>query len=191
MSNQYELFIKTFKPSEDLIKPKNATIKQFEKILPKKLIEFWKEYGFGNYADGLIKVINPADYADSLYEWLGGEDESKLPIAMTAFGDIFYYRKLTDTDEDVSFLDIHHRQIDVCIWSLNDFFNSFIVDKDAIEEYLKKKLFERASKEKGSINYDEIYYFIPALAIGGSEDIKHIDKGIATVHQSLLFQMGM
>jgi hypothetical protein len=127
---------------------------------------------------------------DSLYEWLGRKDTSKLPLAVTGFGDIFYYRKLAGDAEDISFLDIHYRKVDVCVWSLREFFNSFIFQDDIIDDFLKRKLFEKALKKKGKLNYDEIYYFVPALMIGGSEDIKYIDKGIGTVHQSFLFQLG-
>jgi hypothetical protein len=185
-----DTFVKTFFPSKYLIKPDNNIIQQFETILPKELIEFWKEFGFGNYGDGLIKIINPLEYMDLLHEWLGRKDASKLPILVTGFGDIFYYRKLTENNEDISFLDIHYRKIDVCAWSLSEFFNSYIVDKGIIKELLKEKLFKKAIKKKGGIEYNEIYYFVPALIIGGGEDIKYIDKGIGTVHQSLLFQMG-
>jgi hypothetical protein len=183
-------FVKTFVPSKDLIKPDNNIIQQFATILPKELIEFWKEFGFGNYGDGLIKIINPLEYMDSLYEWLGRKDASKLPILVTGFGDIFYYRKLAENKEDINLLDIHYRKIDVCVYSLSEFFNSFIVDKGIIKELLKEKLFKNAQKKKGGIEYNEIYYFTPALIMGGGEDIKYIDKGIGTVHQFLLFQMG-
>ncbi|WP_286674652.1 GAD-like domain-containing protein, partial [Clostridium sp. ZBS3] len=64
--------------------------------LPTELLNFWKEYGFGNYGDGIIKVINPLEYMENFYEWLGKEDFSKIPIILTAFGDAFYYRKLQD-----------------------------------------------------------------------------------------------
>jgi hypothetical protein len=186
----FDIFVKTFIPSNDLIKPDNNIIQQFETILPKELIEFWKQFGFGNYGNGLIKIINPLEYMDSLYEWLGRKDPSKLPILITGFGDIFYYRKLDENEEDISFLDIHYRKIDVCVYSLSKFFNSYIVDKDIIKELLKRKLFEKAQKKKGDIKHNEIYYFVPALIMGGGEDIKYIDKGIGTVHQSLLFQIG-
>jgi hypothetical protein len=186
----FDTFVKIFAPSKDLIKPDNNIIQQFETILPKELIEFWINFGFGNYGGGLLKIINPLEYMDSLYEWLGRKDMSKLPIIVTGFGNIFYYRKLDENSEDISFLDIHYRKIDVCVYSLSEFFNSFVVDKGIRKELLKVKLFEKSQKKKGGIEYNEIYYFVPALIMGGGEDIKYIDKGIGTVHQSLLFQMG-
>ncbi|MDR2142307.1 MAG: DUF1851 domain-containing protein [Deltaproteobacteria bacterium] len=190
MDPAFKNFISAFSPPVDLIKPTDQTISQFEKVLPISLINFWKEYGFGNYADGLIKVINPEEYNVSLYEWLGKKDISRVPILVTAFGDIFFYRKLTASDEDISFLDIHYRKIEVCVWSLIDFFNSFIVNNDIIKELLREKLFKKAVSKIGTITFDEIYYFVPALILGGKEDIKNISKGNGIIHQSLLFQTG-
>jgi hypothetical protein len=190
MDTVFKNFISVFSPPGDTIKPTDQTISQFKKILPKELLDFWQEFGFGNYADGLIKVINPEEYNDSLYEWLGKKDISRVPILVTAFGDIFFYRKLSADAEDVSFLDIHYRKIDVCVWSLIDFFEAYIVDKDIIKDLLREKLFKKAVSKNGNITFDEIYYFVPALIMGGKEDIKNIDKGNGIIHQSLLFQMG-
>ncbi|MCL1925744.1 MAG: DUF1851 domain-containing protein [Syntrophorhabdaceae bacterium] len=187
----FKEFVSAFPPSVDLVKPTDQTLDRFKDMLPEELLSFWKEFGFGNYGNGLIKVVNPEEYSSSLYEWLGKEDASRVPILVTAFGDIFFYRKLSVDDEDVSFLDIHYRDVEVCVWSLAEFFESYIVDEGIIDEVLKKELFELAVSEKGGISFDEIYYFVPALVIGGGEDIKYIDKGKGVVHQSLLFQMGL
>lgn len=49
-------------------------------------------------------------------------DMTRLPIAISAFGLVFYYRLLSeDGDEDVSFIDPHNSDIGVTAWSLTDF----------------------------------------------------------------------
>jgi len=124
-----------------------------------------------------------------LYTWLGGKDENKLPIFITGFGDIFYYRKLTDEEDDVSLLDIHYRRIEVCTYSFMDFIEDFIVDEEIYEDILKKPLFTEAFEKLGELSEKEIYLFAPALALGGSEDVKFIKKGDAITQQQILFQM--
>jgi len=186
----FESFIEIFKPGDNLRKPDDETLKLAEEsVLPKELIALWKNYGFGNYGNGLIKVINPFEYANSLYTWLGGKDENKLPIFITGFGDIFYYRKLTDEEDDVSLLDIHYRRIEVCTYSFMDFIEDFIVDEEIYEDILKKPLFTEAFEKLGELSEKEIYLFAPALALGGSEDVKFIKKGDAITQQQILFQM--
>ncbi|MEW9095329.1 MAG: T6SS immunity protein Tdi1 domain-containing protein [Clostridiaceae bacterium] len=186
----FSQFTSVFEPSDDLVKPTEEELKQFEDILPSELLHFWKEYGFGNYGNGIIKVINPLDYMESLYEWLGKEDFSKLPILVTGFGDIFYYRKLSEVDEDICLLNIHYRNIIVCSYSLDDFLKSYIIDEVNYSKILRKELFDQVHAVKGNLKPNDIYFFVPSLILGGKESVELIDKGNANVHQSLLFQLG-
>ena len=190
MNNCMKKFVKKFKPSENLQKPDEEVLKFFKKILPNEIIELWEEYGFGEYGNGLIKVVNPRDYMNSLYTWLGRIDYTKIPIIVTAFGDIFYYRKLEDDKNDVSMLDIHYRKIAVCSYSYQDFFEKYIVDKKVIKNILRINLYKKAAKKLGVLNYNDIFFFVPALVLGGKENIKYIDRGNGVVHQHILFEIG-
>ncbi|WP_300670342.1 GAD-like domain-containing protein [Soonwooa sp.] len=187
----FDKFLKIYPPSSDLIKPTQEMLDWYADKLPAELLDFWKEYGFGNYGNGIIKVVEPSHYMDSFYEWIGKKDFSKLPILVSAFGDIFYYRKLTEDAEDVSLLDIHYRKISVCDYSLESFFKNYITDPEIAKELLKPQLFETANKDLGGLTADEIYFFNPALIMGGAEEQKYLGKGIGSVHQSLLFQLGL
>lgn len=186
----FSKFIRVFEPSDELVKPREDELKQFEDILPSELLHFWKEYGFGNYGNGIIKVINPLDYMENLYEWLGKEDFSKLPILVTGFGDVFYYRKLSEEDEDICLLNIHYRNIIVCSYSLEEFFKSYIVDECNLSNVLRKELFNQAYVIKGVLKQNDIYFFVPALIVGGKESVESIDNGDANIHQHILFELG-
>ncbi len=35
-----------------------------------KILDFIEEYGFGNYGNGILKLINPEDQMDNCYKWL-------------------------------------------------------------------------------------------------------------------------
>lgn len=188
--NLFDEFLKKFPPESDLEKPSEEVLDNLSRILPEELIDFWKKYGFGNYGNGIIKVINPLDYMDSLYTWLGKEDFSKIPILITGFGDIFYFRQLSEEVNDVCLLDIHYRQINVCTYSFEEFFEDFITDDEIIEDVLKKDLFMEAFQNKGALKGSEIFCFVPALILGGAEAVEYIDKAEAGVHQLLLFTLG-
>jgi len=186
----FDKFITMYKPSEDLIKPTQQMLDWYQDKLPAELLQFWQAYGFGNYGNGLIKVVEPSGYMDSFYAWTAKRDYSKLPILVSAFGDTFYYRKLTPDDEDVSLLDIHYRKIDVCEYSLKGFFEKYIVNEELAAVLLKKELFEQAITKLGVLKPEEIYYFQPALILGGSQDPKYLSKGSGSVHQMVLLQLG-
>nr|AWI66795.1 hypothetical protein [Piromyces sp.] len=184
------LFIKNFKPSNDLVKPDEETLKKIsESVLPEEYITLVKEYGFGNYGNGIIKVINPFEYADNLYTWLGQKDSNKLPIMMNAFGDLFYYRIFEDGEEDICSLEIHYKDINVCGIDFEDFVEEYLLDEDTQKCVLRKELFTEALERDGELKLNEIFLFVPALAIGGGENIKYIKKGDAITHQNVLFQL--
>ena len=121
-------FISNYKPGDNLKKPIDEDfLKNAKMVLPPEIIYLWEEYGFGEYGNCIIKVVDPRDYMHSLYTWLGKEDFTKIPIMVSAFGDIFYFRKITEEENDVSLLNIHYRKIDVCSYSYQEFFNSYII----------------------------------------------------------------
>ncbi len=182
-------FMKKHAPGTLLRKASATEAEEYLDRLPDCLLELWRESGFGAYGNGIIRVINPDDYADALATWLGRHDERRIPIAVSAFGDIFYYRDLDEGEEDVSRIMVHYKSIDVCVWSLKDFFNEYLCDHEIIETVLRDKLFRKAVQALGPLADDEMYGFVPALAIGGAEDIKFVKKQKTLVHLELLFQM--
>ncbi len=183
-------FVKSYAPGKELGKPDETLLEFAKQMLPPEIVYLWTEYGFGDYGDGLIKVVDPRDYMDSLYSWLGSQDFHKIPIMVSAFGDIFYYRKLENDENDVSLLDIHYRRIDVCTYSYEEFFEKYISDPEIKEKVLRKNLFDQAVEKLGSLKYNEAFFFVPALVLGGGEDIKYVSKGDAYTHQHLLLELG-
>ena len=168
----------------------SEVVQKYVGKVPESLVQLWQTSGIGKYNNGLVELINPEEWNDTLWTWLGREVENYVPIALSAFGELFYYRKLTPDDEDVCLLDPHYRQITTCIWSLEGFFNDYLIESEVIQEISKNNLFQEAFQAKGSLKNGEIYYFVPALALGGSESLECIDKGDAKVHLDLLFQLG-
>jgi len=183
-------FVKEYVPGKEMKKPDEKLLEFANQMLPPEIVYLWTTYGFGDYGDGLIKVVDPRDYMHSLYCWLGGQDFHKIPIMVSAFGDIFYYRKLENDVNDVSMLDIHYRRIDVCAFSYEEFFEEYISDPEIKENVLRKDLFDQATKKLGSLKHNEAFFFVPALVLGGGEDIKYVSKGDASTHQHVLLELG-
>ena len=190
MRNCMDKFLKKYKPGENLQKPDEEILNFGRQMLPKEIVALWEDHGFGEYADGLIKVVDPRAYMDSLYSWLGRKDPSRIPIIVTAFGDIFYYRKLENNENDVSLLNIHDRRTEVCGSSYQDFFERYLLDKNVIKKVLRADLYKQAVKKFGRLGYQDIFFFVPALALGGGETLKYIGKGNGAVHQLVLLAIG-
>ena len=190
MRNCISKFLKKYKPSEDMRKPDEEILNFGRQMLPKEIVELWENHGFGEYGDGIIKVIDPREYMNSLYSWLGRKDLSRIPIIVTAFGDIFYYRNLGNNENDISLLNIHYRRTEACGSSYQDFFERYLLDKGVIKKVLRADLYKQAVKKLGKLDDQDIFFFTPALVSGGGEDIKYIEKGNGAVHQMVLLTIG-
>jgi len=184
-----ENFNTYFQPAADCIPASQAVIDLYQEKVPGLLLDLWKTTGLGNYNDGIIELINPQDFEPALWTWLGREVSNYVPIAITGFGELFYYRKLTETDEDVCMIDIQYRKIETLTWSLESFFDSFLTDEDDRDEWLREDLFKEAIAQHGKLAKHEVFTFVPILAFGGSDEVDALQKRNAQVYQELVFQM--
>lgn len=184
-----ENFKKEFKPAAGCIPAAAETLERYKNKVPESLIEVWKTSGLGKYNDGLIEFINPADFEDNLWTWLGREVPNYVPFAISGFGELFYFRKLTEDDEDVCLVDIQYRKIETLVWSMEEFLDDFLPNVVERKLWLREDLFKKAINQYGKIEKNEVFTFVPILAMGGLDEIEYIQKGNAQVYQDLVFQM--
>ncbi len=185
----FDKFVNIFVPEKKCISLDKRIIEKYTNIVPQTLIDLWFEKGVGKYGDGIIELINPEDYRTTLENWLGKKVPNYTPLMLSAFGDLFYYRKLSEDSEDVCCIDPHARTINVCSWSLSSFFNRYLASVEIIDTKLRKELFNDSIKKLGTIEPGQIFIFAPALCMGGVEKVENISKGNALVQLDLLFQM--
>ena len=194
MSIALQPFADTHAPDPGNRKAGADTVARYREHLPASLIELWRTHGFGLYGGGLIQLIDPDQYRDVLWGWLMREEEdmSRLPIALSAFGDIFYYRRLSDAgDEDVCFIDPHTSATGDLAWSLDDFFNDWCRDPESVEKFLTQPMFDQAVAAHGPLSPGEIYYFVPALRLGGERSVQQASRGDAAVHLNFLLDLAL
>lgn len=182
-------FLTTYPPTAATPMPA-AQLARLTSTAPPLLVELWRQHGLGLYGDGLIQLIDPEQFRPVLAEWLGGDKPNYLPFAMSAFGQLYYHRQLTPTDEDVCYLDPHYRDILDCVWDLEEFFEGYLLHADVREHHLREPLFREALALHGPLPPGSMYCFTPAVALGGDEAADGLTVGDAAVHLSLLFQLG-
>lgn len=186
-------------------------IERYINVFPDILLKFWKEHGFGNYGNGWIQFINPDEYRETVNQWLMRPDDgTRIPFAISAFGDVFYWRHIYNpnpTEEipewvfDVAYFNPHYSQTGVCAYSMGEFFGEYCTDPEIIEAFKwphysgfvlennDKKLFDFALDKMGVLGKNEMYFFVPALRLGGLDAPENLDKGNAIVHLDILFQL--
>ena len=170
--------------------------------LPDQLLQYWNEYGWCGYGNGLIWIVDPDEYAPVVDAWLEGTPfegrDSYHTIAVSAFGELFLWGETTGLAISISSLwgmifpgdesaGVAEGKGDLMI---RGFFVG--LDKDMLDESddAERPLFDRAVKKLGVLNAGQMYGLVPALALGGSCDLKHLEKVDAVTHLIMLAQLG-
>ncbi|WP_407570951.1 T6SS immunity protein Tdi1 domain-containing protein [Deinococcus altitudinis] len=170
-------------------------LERFRGVLPESLLRLWAGPGLGWYGDGLIQLVNPLEYLDTLAGWLKRDlsDLSRVPVALTAFGKLVYYRRLGEDTEDVSVIDPHRPGggAEVLAWSFDDSFNEVLCDPEVQEDTLDRELAGQAALRLGRLEQNEMFFYVPALMLGGDDDLQSVAKGNAPVHLDLLLQLAL
>jgi hypothetical protein len=186
-----EPFVTKHPPGKDVRVADLALVAAYRGVLPDALLELWTDVGLGRYGGGLIQLVDPRAFEDVLAGWLmrPAPSPDRVPVAISAFGRVFYYRKLPNGAEDVAFLEPHDRLSGVLEWSLEGSFNGVLTDDEAVAELLEPDLYAACTARLGALEDNEIFYPVPALALGGTWDAAAMGKGDARVHLELLLQL--
>ncbi|WP_227992802.1 GAD-like domain-containing protein [Shewanella sp. YLB-07] len=164
-------------------------------------MEYWQEYGFCGWGEGILWIVNPADYTDILAAWLRDtpfeNNDNYYVIARSAFGELIVWGEksgqsisinvnfgmIFPTDDTVN-LEKRGQE-----HSIDLFFSSN--SKDGLEEDLDENpLFERAMVILGPLEADEMYGFVSALAIGGAPKLENLQKVKVIEHLTFLADLG-
>ncbi len=193
---------KGFGPAIKTAQPNQATLTKYQGKLPARLLEYWQEYGFSGWGAGRFWVVNPEDYQDILDTWLAGtpfvEQDSYYVIGRSAFGRLFIWGETsgrsitinanygmifpTDSTENLAKRG-PERSIDL-------FFACLSQDEMDTTDLDEVPLFERALEKLGELEADEMYGFVPALALGGAPTLAHLQKVKAMEHLAFIAELG-
>ena len=114
-------FLSFFGPDEKMDAVSEALIEEYKELLPHEILALWANFGFGNYGGGILKLIDPSLFKKNLDSWLDDNDPLNIPFMISAFGDMFYYRKSNETDGTFYLLSVHYKKVKQCATSVKDF----------------------------------------------------------------------
>jgi len=196
-----------FGPAIKAIKPSTNDLATFEGKLPARLLEYWQEYGFCGWGDGTFWTVNPADYHDILQLWLADTEfeqrernglDKYYVIGRGGFGDLFIWGKASGyslhivpsygmifpTDETDDLLRRGEER------TIELFFATFKKDNTEIRDLNDSPLFEKTMKKLGPLESDEMYTFVPALALGGVNKLENLHKVKIIEQHNFLAELG-
>lgn len=154
-----ERFVQKHPPSRQVAPAPGELVAAYEELLPASLLELWRRKGLGFYGALPLTLIDPRVWQPVLDRWIVSPPDAvrRIPIALTPFGTLLYYRNLTPTDEDVVCIDPVSKETNVLAWSLDDFFNKNLCQQDLLAEIVNPSLVRSARKECGPLAPGEIY----------------------------------
>jgi hypothetical protein len=194
MDEDFEYFLKKMGPAVDQRDVPPSSLERYCGKLPNQLLAYWQEHGWCGYANGLFWTVNPQEYDSALEAWIGEtkfmEEDAYHVVARTAFGHMLCYGERlgfalkifapgsyavprnADTSPETRDFDVR------CFFAFQK-----------RKPYDFSDLFTPALKKLGPLKRDEMYGFVPALALGGPATLEHLQKVKAVEHLILLAQL--
>jgi len=191
-----------FGPATKSTQPSEEILQYFSDKLPPRLLEYWKEYGFCGWGDGMFWIVNPADYQQILDLWLAGTNfvgrDNYYVIGRGAFGRLFIWGEKTGQSLDIetnyamlfpsdSTVELQERGQET---SVDLFFATRTKSSMEEEDQQGNPLFQKALDKLGPLGADELYGFVPALALGGANTLKNLQKVKVLEHLAFLAELG-
>jgi len=204
MDKYYEDFITEFgKPTSN--KPVNSKIiEKYRSKLPDKLLEYWEEYGFVGFKNGLFWLVNPEKYENTLESWIGGTEivnkDDYYVIARSGFGNLYLWGKKTGfmyeiqcntgwiLEKDGYEKEISKGKSDLALQVFLVTSHPENIDLDDFES--DKPMFNNLVEKFGALKENEVFGFEPALFLGGEQTFENLNKLDLQTHLAILADFG-
>lgn len=151
--------------------------------VPEKMLEVWKQYGFGSVLGGYLKIVNP-DKFQALLKDVYVRSKEAIVLFTTSMGDIIVW-------EDSKYLILlnFRRGRMKGISSGFKYFFSDLEDESFLEDNLDWLPYPEAVNKLGQPNYDECFAYEPILGLGGPEKVDNLSKVKLVEHIYLIKEL--
>ena len=149
--------------------------------------ELWKDIPAGSYNDGLLIICDKEKYGvHTLEEWSHLVGEEALPVAITAWGDVFC---VSFTQKRFLFLFSQENQVTDLGQSIVPFFDNLLTDEGLRSSLLDYDRYSIIREELGPLPYGSCYILKPYQILGGDQtQPKNYTIGDNEIYLSLVAQ---
>jgi len=194
VDDAFDIFLERFGGITDPVKVPGSSIEHYKGKLPNRWLEYWAKHGWCGFGDGLFWIVNPQDYEPVVQSWLAGTaleaSDTYHLIARSAFGDLYLWGEKTGAC--VTIVSVYARyDIDdpgIADEQMDEEAEVFLLSQE-VEDNDFENMFRRAREKFGALKHDEMYGFVPALMLGGSEKFDNLEKVKAVEHLMILSQL--
>lgn len=190
-----------FGPINDTTCVPEAAVRYYEYRLPRKLIEYWRYWGWAGFADGLFWLVNPAEYEDVVALWLAGSPFERRDryhvIARSAFGELFLWGEKTADSLTIQTLfgqifpadrsdDIGNGSAQSMNTLIQEFMATLCRSNLDILDTHDRPLFSPLRERLGILRPDEMYGRAPSFIEHAPYRIEHFARVHAVTHMAQL-----
>jgi hypothetical protein len=194
MEEYFKYFLEDVGPMFDRAEVPQSSLRRYKNELPDQLLSQWAEHGWSGYGDGIFWTVNPADYEVVVQEWLmvSGipSPDSYQVIARGAFGDLYLWNNFEGSLLSVAlcYARYHENKRVSSRFGLDGKIRTFfsVMSRESNDF---DNMFDKALKKLGPLKSDEMYGFVPAIALGGPGELKHLQKVKIIEHLAFLSQI--
>jgi hypothetical protein len=185
--------IRLYGPQEDVQPMMQSYAETYHGRLPRELLRFWVDHGVGSWKNGRFWLCDPALLRPVIDEIFAGDPEfhpDDLPaFAYEAFGSKLY---LWHPQKKVVYVNMMDGQVltlpeDALTskqtgkyysdgFTMGAQVSGLLYEDEAWSDQDGEKLFEPALKRLGRLAPGEIYGFVPALQLGGTNLLPFVHK---------------
>ena len=195
MDGVFARLIQKFGEPIDRQEVSESSIERYKGKLPNLLLEYWAEHGWCGFGEGIFWLVNPQEFEPVVTSWLEGTKLKDLDsyhlIARSAFGDLYFWGEETGASLKISSV-VSRSVTQTSVLSKDQSdkrVQGFLLSKE-VEHNDFGQLFKPALEKLGTLRHDEMYGFVPALMLGGSVALEHLEKVKAVEHLVFLSQLG-
>ena len=146
------------------------TIRKYKGIVSERVIEFWKEYGYGSFYGGFFQSINPDDYLGVMKESIEERHHDSIPLFVTAMCDLI----ILDGDYIVGCFYRYGAMGNVC--KAMQTFYALLKSQEAPKNRLYIEPYLEAKKKYGEPEYGYGFGYVPLLPLGGKMSVDNLEK---------------
>lgn len=194
MDEDFAGFLQDFGPAIEKRQVPPSSIERYRGKLPDQLLTYWDEHGWCGYANGLFWTVDPQEYEAVREAWIGDtpfmDKDVYHIIARGAFGKLFFWGERTGYSLRIfapgsyCIPSIEPSPIDDMDFAMQLFFGGLSRGGSDFVD-----MFASAYKRLGVLKHDEMYGFVPALALGRACEPEYLQKVKVVEHLVLLAQL--
>ncbi|WP_117149833.1 GAD-like domain-containing protein [Pseudomonas coronafaciens] len=194
MDEVFSIFLNTFGGPVGRQEVPKSSIERYKEKLPDLLLHYWSEHGWCGYGEGIFWMVNPQEYEGVTASWIQGTEfenqDTYHLIARSAFGELYFWGEETGASLKITSI------VSRCTTFISSLpkdqmdkrFQNFLLSAE-VEYNDFDDLFQPAKKKLGTLSHDEMYGFVPAIILGGSDSLDNLEKVSSVEHLVFLSQL--